>query len=251
MRIALIGAGRVAACLGPRLKEAGHELTCVYSRTEESASALASVLDIPFTTSLSEIPDSQVYLTMLADDAIVSLAPEIVSCCGKGLLLHTAGSIPLSVWSSAGARNCGVLYLMQSFSKNSVIDWSQVSAFIEGESCMIRELALSITPNVMELSSDGRRRMHLAAVFASNFSNRMFSISQELLERDGVPFCVLMPLIRETVNKLESMDPHESQTGPAMRGDRKVIEEHLEMLQNDPAWADIYRIVSKDINKSL
>lgn len=251
MKIALVGAGNVATCFGPRLKAAGHDIVCVYSRTMESASALASVLETMPVTDLAAMPRADVYLTMLRDDALLQLAPEIVRGRQKALFLHTAGSIPMSVWADAGAENYGVLYVMQTFSKTSVIEWEKVTAFIEGASDSIRELALALTPNVMELSSEGRRKLHLAAVFANNFSNHMFTICQRLLEREGVPFSVMLPLVNEGVRKLERMDPADAQTGPAIRGDRKVIEEHLELLKDDPEYAELYRLISIDINKSL
>lgn len=250
MKIVLVGAGNVATCMGPRLKAAGHDIVCVYSRTIQSASVLAERLGTIAVTDLAAMPGADVYLTMLKDDALLALAPEIVK--GRdGLFLHTAGSIPLSVWSDAGARNCGVLYVMQTFSKTSVIEWDKVTAFIEGTSDSIRELASDLTPNVVSLSSEGRRRLHLAAVFANNFSNHMFTVSQRLLEKEGVPFSVMLPLIREGVRKLDTMNPSEAQTGPAVRGDRKVVDEHLSLLADEPRWARLYELISKDINHEL
>ena len=251
MRIALVGAGNVATCMGPRLKAAGHDIVCVYSRTMQSASVLAGRLGTEAVTSLADMPQADVYLTMLKDDALLELAADIVRGREKSLFLHTAGSIPMSVWTDAGARDCGVLYVMQTFSKTSVIEWGKVTAFIEGASDSIRELALSLTPNVVGLSSDGRRRLHLAAVFANNFSNHMFTISQRLMEKDGVPFSVMLPLVREEVRKLESMSPSDAQTGPAVRGDRAVVEEHMALLADEPAWARLYELISKDINDKL
>lgn len=253
MRIALIGAGRVASCMGPRLKQAGHTIACVYSRTLANARELADKLGAPAFDRLESMPKADVCLTMLADDALVQLAPEIVKTCPDALFLHTAGSIPMDIWKESGAKRYGVLYAMQTFSKGADIDWPQVPVFIESDTDIdaVKELALSLSANVTPLSSKGRRKLHVAAVFACNFANHMYAVSEQLLKEEGVPFSVMLPLVRETARKVETMSPVDAQTGPAIRGDRKVINEHLELLKDYPEYAEIYRLISKDINKQL
>ena len=255
MKIALIGAGNVATCLGPRLKEAGHEITAVYSRTVESARTLADRLGATYTTDFKQVPASDAAVVMLKDDALKELAPVIAGSLHNSLLLHTAGSVPMDIWREAGAQRYGVLYPMQTFSKESRIDWSQVPLFVEGSSApvleSIKELALTISPDVTVLSSEGRKKLHLAAVFTCNFSNHMYAIAEQLLASEGVPFSVMLPLVRETARKVETIAPHDAQTGPAVRGDRKVIGEHLELLKDYPEYAELYRLISIDINKNL
>ena len=255
MKIALIGAGNVATCLGPRLKEAGHEITAVYSRTVESARVLADRLGATYTTDLKDVPASDAAIVMLKDDALKELAPAISDSLNDTLLLHTAGSVSMDIWYTAGAMKYGVLYPMQTFSKTSVIDWSQVPLFIEGSSDQtlnsIRELALTVSPDVTVLSSEGRKKLHLAAVFTCNFSNHMYAIAEQLLAAEGVPFRVMLPLVRETARKVETMSPKDAQTGPAIRGDRKVIDEHLALLKDNPEYAELYRLISTDINKNI
>ena len=255
MKIALVGAGRVASCMGPRLKEAGYVITCVYSRTLKNAEELAAAVGAPAFDELEQMPDADVYLTMLSDDALIKLAPDIVKGRENVLFLHTAGSIPIDIWKNAGAKRYGVLYAMQTFSKGVQVDWEQVPIFIEGSSDAeletVHELALALSPNVTPLSSRGRKKLHVAAVFACNFTNRMYAISEQLLSEEGVPFSVMLPLVRETARKVEGMSPASAQTGPAVRGDRKVVSEHLELLKDHPDYADIYRLISTDINKEL
>ena len=245
----------MATCLGPRLQEAGHEITAVYSRTVESAHALAARLGVPYTTELNAVPASDTAIVMLKDDALKELAPVIADCLKDALLLHTAGSVPMDIWREAGAIQYGVLYPMQTFSKESRIDWSQVPLFIEGSSDrtleVIRQLAISISPDVTVLSTEGRKKLHLAAVFTCNFSNHMYAIAEQLLASEGVPFRVMLPLVRETARKVESIAPHDAQTGPAVRGDRKVIDEHLALLKDYPEYAELYRLISIDINRDL
>ena len=255
MRIALIGSGRVASCMGPRLKEAGHTITGVYSRTLSNAGQFAAVLGAPATTSLEQLPAADVYLTMLTDDALVEHAAAIVKGREDALFVHTAGSVSIDVWKDAGAVHYGVMYAMQTFSKGAVIDWPQVPVFVEGSSDAeqetIKTLAHDLSGNVSVLSSNGRKKLHIAAVFACNFANHMYAISERLLESEGVPFSVMLPLVRETARKVETMSPASAQTGPAVRGDRKVIDEHLQLLKDCPEYAELYRLISIDINHNL
>ena len=241
--------------MGPQLKAAGHTIACVYSRTMANALELADALGAPATDSLQSLPVADVYLTMLTDDALVELAPAIVKGRESSLFLHTAGSIPMDIWKDAGAGRYGVLYAMQTFSKGAQIDWPQVPVFVEGcnaaELETIIHLASGLSKKVTPLSSTGRKKLHIAAVFACNFANRMYAISEDLLATEGVPFSVMLPLVRETARKVETMSPRDAQTGPAVRGDRKVINEHLELLKDYPEYAQLYKLISVDINKDL
>ena len=245
----------MASCMGPRLKEAGHTIAGVYSRTLQNAHQLATVLGAPAIDSLEQLPDADIYLTMLTDDALINLAPAIVKGRENALFIHTAGSVSAQVWKDAGASRYGVMYAMQTFSKGAVIDWPQVPVFVEGSSDAeqetIKTLAHDLSGNVSVLSSDGRKKLHIAAVFACNFANHMYTISERLLESEGVPFSVMLPLVRETARKVETMSPASAQTGPAVRGDRKVIDEHFRLLSENPEYAELYRLISIDINKEL
>ena len=251
----MIGSGRVATCMGPQLKAAGHTIACVYSRTMANALELAEALGAPATDSLQSLPMADVYLTMLTDDALARLAPAIVKGRENALFLHTAGSIPMGIWKDAGAGRYGVLYAMQTFSKGAQIDWPQVPVFVEGSDAAeletVKTLASDLSGRVAELSSTGRKKLHVAAVFTCNFSNHMYAIADKLLATEGVPFRVMLPLVRETARKVETMSPQDAQTGPAVRGDRKVINEHLELLKDYPGYAALYRLISIDINKDL
>lgn len=251
----MIGSGRVATCMGPQLKAAGHTIACVYSRTMANARELADALGAPATDSLQSLPMADVYLTMLTDDALARLAPAIVKGRENALFLHTAGSIPMGIWKDAGAGRYGVLYAMQTFSKGAQIDWPQVPVFVEGSDAAeletVKTLASDLSGRVAELSSTGRKKLHVAAVFTCNFSNHMYAIADKLLATEGVPFRVMLPLVRETARKVETMSPQDAQTGPAVRGDRKVINEHLELLKDYPGYAALYRLISIDINKDL
>lgn len=267
MNLVLIGAGNVAFSMGPALVEAGFRVAAVTSRDGQSARELAGqlktgkdILTFQGVEKLAVLPKSEfletVCIAMLKDDALFSLAPDIVKALGTGaLFLHTAGSVPAEVWKNAGAEHYGVIYPMASFSKSAPVSMRGVPVFVEASDRNSLDIAMrmahAISDSVTELDSQGRLYLHLAAVFASNFSCRMMAISSRILERHGVDFKVMLPLIRGTVAKLEHLTPEESQTGPAVRGDSGVVSHHLEMLADNPGWQTLYRLISEDINPNI
>lgn len=255
MKITLIGAGNVATSLGCALQDAGCQIAMVYSRTENSASRLASLLSVPYTISFSELPaDSDIYISVLADDALLQYAPEIVKGREGAIFLHTAGSVSMDIWRLAGAENYGVLYPMQTFSQGKKVDWKSVPVFVEASALnvlqIVSNVANKLSSNVRGLNSEDRCRLHIAAVFACNFANRMMTISASILNEIGVDFNVMMPLVKEMAGKLEVMSPQMAQTGPARRNDRKIMKDHLQILSSNEDWYNMYKTVSDNILKS-
>ncbi len=251
MEIALVGAGNVASSLGVLLKNAGYQIGSVYSRRIDNAAILAEKVGAVAVDCLSEIPQSDVYMTMLSDDALLGLAPDIVSSCPNAVFVHTSGSVPMSVWTDAGARQCGVFYPMQSFTKGKIPECDRLPLFLEASDnqtmTLLHAMASAISTNVTEFDSCQRGRLHLAAVFATNFANRMLTISEHILKNVGLPFDVMAPLLREMVDKALVLSPGKSQTGPAARGDRRVMDMHEKLLSAKPEWLELYRLISADI----
>ena len=252
-RIALIGAGNVATHLGKAWQQAGCTVVQVYSRTEQSASELATCLGVPFVTSLDEVcTDADIYVVAVKDAVLQELIPALVKGREAALFVHTAGSMPMAVWQGVAPRH-GVLYPMQTFSKAREVDFTSVSFFVEAnhqaDKEVLKELAGALSPKVYEATSAQRTYLHMAAVFACNFANHMYTLSARLLEKNGLPFDAMLPLIDETARKVHGLHPHEAQTGPAIRGDENVMGKHLAMLADDPEVKEIYRIISNSIQE--
>ena len=245
-RVVLIGSGNVATSLALALNGKCH-LVQVYSRSMASAEALASRVGAQATNDLSQIvTDADIYVISVVDDAITRV---LETCPARGgLWVHTSGSTSIDVFKGKRSRY-GVLYPMQSFSKSCPARMHEVHIFIEGcDSCAtqeVKELALLLTNNVHEITSTERERLHVAAVFACNFANHMFTLSSEVLDEAGIPFDAMLPLIKTTIARLDNLTPTQSQTGPAARGDVNVIERHLQSLSGDKH--DIYRLLSQSI----
>ena len=252
MKIVLIGAGNLATHLGKALHAAGHDMVQVFSRTMQSAETLASLLDAEPLTDMAQVrDDADVYIFSVKDSALEQLISQL---CGgeKKVFLHTAGSMPMSVFRGK-ALHYGVLYPMQTFSKQREVDFSIIPCFIEANDefaqKQIEGLAVQISHRVYQLSSEDRRYLHLSAVFACNFANHCYAASQELLQQHGISFDVMLPLIDETAAKVHGMTPKEAQTGPAVRYDENVIGKQIQLLENQPYFQKIYDCMSKSIHE--
>ena len=251
--IVFVGAGNVATHLASACARKGCRIVQVYSRTEASAQTLAHGLGCPYTTDLSEVsPEADLYVVSVKDSALEEVV-EALSRYGNpdALYVHTAGSMPMEVWRGKVSR-CGVFYPMQSFSKQRAVDFSEVPFFVEADSqdgvSRLKKLAGLLGSKVYEASSEQRKYLHIAAVFASNFTNHMYAVCEHLLAAQGLPFDSMLPLIDETARKVHELSPVEAQTGPARRNDRNVIDRHLDMLKGEPELALIYDLLSQDIH---
>jgi predicted short-subunit dehydrogenase-like oxidoreductase (DUF2520 family) len=262
--VTLVGAGAVATALGCALRRGGFRIPSVYSRTASSADTLARAVGARSTTCIDDIgADADIYFTCLTDDALLNLVPRIVAAGRRdALFVHTAGSIPLSVWQPH-ARRGGVLYPLQTFSRTttaapslpnvSLSDYPlpDVPFFLEAslpdDLQLLHRVAEALSPRVYDATGEQRRYLHLAAVFACNFSNHLYHIADQLLRRHNLPFEALLPLIDETARKVHRLSPAEAQTGPAARGDRSVVDSQLALLADLPEWQTLYRLLSEEI----
>ena len=272
MKIVLIGAGNLATHLGKALHAAGHDMLQVFSRTMQAAETLASLLDAEPLTDIAQVrDDADVYVFSVKDSALTQLVAQLCRHEADGLgedgavnalrkakkgehervFLHTAGSMPMSVFEGM-AQHYGVLYPMQTFSKQREVDFSIIPYFVEANDefaqKQIEGLAREISGRVYQLSSEDRKYLHLSAVFACNFANHCYAISQELLEEHGIPFDVMLPLINETAAKVHEMKPKDAQTGPAVRYDENVIDKQSKLLENHPHFKKVYDSMSKSIH---
>jgi len=192
------------------------------------------------------LPDADAYVVSVRDDVIAQVIAQVPD--NGALWVHTSGSKPIDLF--AGQRQCyGVLYPMQSFSRQLPTPLDEVHIFVEGNQAIslaaVRQLASQLSHHVVEASSDQRRRLHVAAVFACNFANHLWTLADETLQEAELPFEAMLPLIRTTVAKLTHLSPAQSQTGPAMRHDMQVIDSHLAMLDGDKR--DIYALLTRSI----
>ncbi len=246
-RVVIIGSGNVATSLAHGLM-ARCEVVQIYSRQLLHAQALADAIGCPLATDdlMTLVPNADAYIIAVRDDVIADVVAAVPD--NGALWLHTSGSKGIDLFK--GHRtHYGVLWPMQSFSREVVVALDDVHFFAEASDKKTLEhlmaLGHMISHHVIEADSDKRRRLHVASVFSCNFANHMWTLADEVLGDAGLPFDALLPLIRTTVDKLNNLSPAKSQTGPAIRHDAQVLDSHLAMLDGDKR--EIYRLLSDSI----
>lgn len=247
--IVLIGAGNVATHLGKALHQAGHRIIQVYSKTLKHAEELARFLHSDYTNQLSHInKTADIYLLAVKDYAIDDIIPELR--LPDKIVAHTSGTVGMEKLEHISKRY-GVFYPFQSMTKHIPVDLSIVPFFIEAADKdtehVLTELAKSITKLTQVIKTEQRKALHLAAVYANNFTNHLFYIARYILKKEQLPFELLYPLIKETVVKVGNYDPRDIQTGPARREDWKTIDEHLQYLNNYPEFREVYLVLTESI----
>lgn len=249
-KVIILGAGNVATHLAIALNEYC-EILQIYNRTIAHAQTIAELTGAEPISETGKIRnDADLYIIALSDDAIQPIAESL----GKrsGIWVHTSGSTSMEVLAPISEK-IGVLYPMQTFTKNVPVNFSEVPFFIEASSKEVENflisLASKLSAKVKTISSRQRMLLHIAAVFACNFTDYMWMESAKVLEEIGSDFSVMKPLIEATYQKAVTYGPRNSLTGPARRGDKNVINRHLKELTGDTK--ETYRILSNNIIKTF
>lgn len=248
--ITLIGSGNVATWIAQRLQgNPRFPITQVFSRHLEHAQTLADLLNAEAIEDIRKLnPDNQIFIFALADKAYDEILPLLPF--KLPLAFTTSGTVSCQCLKDY-AEQYGVIYPLQTFTKSQDMRKLEVPLCLESDfagehKTLMWELARELSPTCYEVSEAQRAKMHVAAVFACNFSNAMYQIAYKLLKENGLPFEILLPVLRQTVEKVSQMTPAEAQTGPAVRGDVNVMRAQMESLE-DERMREIYRIMSDTI----
>lgn len=247
IRVAIIGGGNVATHLAKAFsKTKDVSLVQMYARNNQQIKHLEQLVDT--TDNLDLLATADVYIIAISDDAIAKVSAKIDK--KKGFVVHTSGSASLNTLKNNGRK--GVFYPLQSFSKDKEVDFNEIPFCLEAENKedlkTLEKLAKSIGKNIYTINSEQRKSLHAAAVFVNNFTNHMYKMGADICEEHQVPFEVLHPLIKETAQKITTLSPEESQTGPAKRNDQETIQNHLTLLTKEQQ--KIYQLITKSIQNN-
>lgn len=248
MKIAILGSGNVATAYARKFMESGNEITSVYSKHQQHAGELAKLVNAKVAENIKElIAGTDVLIISVSDHAIEELTATLGVV--EIPVFHTAGSVSIHVLANTSSTY-GVIYPLQSLRKN-MKTIPEIPVFIDGNrpeaKALARKMGRCIGENVYEADDVSRKKLHMAAVFCSNFTNYMYVIAKKYTGSQNLPFTALLPLIEQTANRLRDYAPEDMQTGPALRGDFNIIQEHLNMLEDFPDWKEMYEDMSNRI----
>ena len=243
--VVILGGGNVATHLFKAFHKAENVVVNQwFNRTTKPIDLYKNVVEV--TDNLALLKEADVYILAVSDDAISNLSSKLPF--ENRLVVHTSGSVGIHDLDKKHQR--GVFYPLQTFSKEADMDFSNVPICIEATDKTnfntLKLLAESIGSTSYKVSTEQRSSLHLAAVFANNFTNQLYRIAHEITESKSVEFDVLKPLILETAKKIQTMSPYMAQTGPAMRNDKKTIKKHLKLLE-DSHHKNIYELLTASI----
>lgn len=246
IKVVIIGAGNLATHLYRSIQKAkGLELIQIFNRNPQH---LDFVDDAQLIISeIDDLKEADLYILAIKDEALADFALKLPQF--EGLIAHSSGSEHIDCLSRF--KNYGVFYPLQSFSKERPVDFDHIPICLEANSennlDFLKQVAKKLSDQIFEVNSAQRKALHVSAVFVNNFSNHLFALAADYCEKNELPFDILKPLIRETVDKIDSLPPFSAQTGPALRKDQKTIEAHLAMLDDDRK--KIYSILTESIQK--
>jgi predicted short-subunit dehydrogenase-like oxidoreductase (DUF2520 family) len=250
MNVILIGAGNAATVLGRLMQSSGHTIMEVLSRDETHAQTLATELNAKARINIGAVTkNADIYIIGVSDNSIEMVADQLR--LKNKIIVHTSGSVSKIVLQNV-SEHYGVLYPLQSLRKESE-HIPAIPLVIDGNTQetiqAIQTFAKSISKKVFHASDEERLKLHVAAVFVSNFTNHLYALASQYCKTEGTDFSLLVPLIKEVAERVEIYDAREMQTGPAIRNDEATIKKHLQLLTDHTQMKKIYEIMTETIQK--
>lgn len=250
MKIVVIGSGNIAGFFSEKFHRAGHEIVQVISPNMIHAQTLAQKFGAACNTDIDAIDlKADVCLLAVKDDVLLSFAPTLR--LPDMTVLYTAGSVHLTELQAISANIACIWPVFSIHHSNHALP-SDIPLLLNASNKVSRDiaqtLAKAISVRIFQLDDEQKSQLHLAAVFANNFTNHLYHIAYSLLSDKAIPFDILLPLIIDTAEKLSDTPPAMNQTGPAIRHDHQTMMKHVQML-SDEKWKQVYQLLSASIQR--
>ena len=241
-KIVFIGWGNVAQQLSFSFQSIDFEIVQVVTR--HSSTPYPTVYEI---RQINRSAD--VYFIAVSDDQLTEIVQKLPPL--DGLILHCSGSMASNILSNQ--KRHGVLYPLQSFRKETKVDLIDVPFFLESNSSSdfdeMEKWVKTWGGKSYEVSPEQKQKIHLAAVWAMNFSNAMYVVSEKILKEVDIPFEILNPLLKQAQKNAFELGPKQAQTGPAIRNDEQLIQKQSQQMTEELEKM-IYLAISKLIQEN-
>ena len=249
MKIVIFGSGNVATHIAKKLAKTEYKIIQIISKRLINAKKLANTINCSYSNEINNIVDADLYILSVKDDVISDIV--LHKKLQNKFIVHTSGSVPLTALSR-NTKHYGVFYPLQTFNKNSEVNFSDIPLCIEAsgekEYSILENIAQSISRNVIKINSEQRKKMHIAAVFVNNFVNHLFTLANKIIEEENINPDILQSLITITFENIMKNNAFDIQTGPAKRNDRETINKHLKILEEySKNYAEVYKILTESI----
>lgn len=247
MRISFIGSGNVAHHLAHYLSKS-NEVIQICSRSLENAQILANKVNAKAISEITSLEEVDLLIIAVNDDQIETLSKAIE--LKNSIIVHTSGTKSIDLLK--GHKAYGLLYPLQTFTKDRVVDFAQIPVFVEGSNqdvlSSLSKIAEINFPNVHHIDFEQRQKLHVGAVMVNNFVNHLIAQTDQFLEQNAMDMAYLKPLIQETIAKIDGFKAKDIQTGPAIRRDQQTINRHLDLIE-DNSMKSIYEVMTKCIQE--
>lgn len=251
LTINLVGAGNVAWHLSNAFSNTDYTIKQVYSRTQDKAQRLANTFGFKAVNKLADFDETNVIILAVDDNQIETVANELPNPF-DALVIHTSGSV--SIDALKAHKNAAVFWMIQSLTAGKKTDYSQIPIIVHYSNTnannIVNELARTISSKVHILADTERRKMHLAAVMANNFTNHLFDLMKQFTHQNELDFSLLKPIIDSTIENAINGDPNLLQTGPAIRRDHKTLQAHQQLLTHNKTLASVYEALTNSIQQN-
>lgn len=250
-KIGLIGLGNAGSHLARVFRRRHLGLQAVFSRDFDNVSKLGKRMRIFYTNKLEEFPrDLDLYVLAVPDGAIAEVAKELSQYVPDACVVHVSGAQSSAVLAPY-FKNYGVFYPLQTLTKGKKVKFRTIPILIEAsneqlESTLI-DLGRMISDKVQLINDEERAWLHISAVLVNNFTNHLYALAEKISSDKDLSFDLLRPLILETAQKVQKLNPEMAQTGPAARGDESTIRQHLERLEAYPEIKKVYEVLSDSL----
>ncbi len=243
LKLGFIGAGTVGTALAIRLSNKGYPVVAVSSRSQTSAENLArTITGCRALTSNQAVADTAelVFITT-PDDVIAMIASEIKWHAGQSVV-HCSGADSTDTLQPARklGAHVGVFHPLQTFaSAKQAIENTPGSTFtLEAEPPLVdilKDMATDLGGHWIELKASDKVIYHAAAVIACNYLVTLLKLATDLWQTFAIPpqqaTQALLPLLRGTINNIDTVGIPRCLTGPIARGDGGTIKKHLDALR--------------------